>query len=162
MEYIKTFLLPLIGSTIGTCIPILGFYYLILGLYYKEQYNIKYKEKMDILYGDTSRRLIEASGIIYLDLKNEKVAIQGPVDVAREDFRNCLYRLDTFIKDLELTENDKTRILELWNGFKNIGLVSYTRQSDENFKNHSKDYKNNFLKSFPNIEKAINGIQNPN
>jgi hypothetical protein len=117
---------------------------------------------MDILYGETSRRLIEASGIIYTDLKNEKVAIQGPVDVAREDFRTSLYRLDTFIKDLELTDNDIKRISELWYGFQNIGLVSYTRQYQEmSIKERDYDYKNNFLKSFPNIEEVFNnGIIN--
>lgn len=110
---------------------------------------------MDILYGKTSRLLIEASGIIYTDLKNEKVAIQGPVDIAREDFRTALYRLDTFIKDLELTDNDKTRISELWDGFQNIGLVSYTRQYQEMpFAIPNNNYKNDFLKSFPNIEQV--------
>jgi hypothetical protein len=32
-------ILPLIGSVIGTSIPILG----LIGLYHREQYNIKYQ-----------------------------------------------------------------------------------------------------------------------
>jgi len=142
---------------IATAIP-------VGGLIYMRKKDKQNEEKMDILYGKTCDNIIKASGVLYENNKNEKVDLVGEVDLAREHIRCAFYRLEDIIDDVDLSFNDKNRLLEHYGTLKNIAIPSFKNQciqaermEAEKTKTKIKEmkeydnYGEKFLRSYPKI-----------
>lgn len=159
-----------ISSLIATAIPIGGLVISNICLYILEKKDELNKEKMDLLYGQTSLSLARSAGIIAENNKKNDVQQTGEVDVSRQEFLNGMTRLEYLLDKTKFNESEKNRVRE-YNGlfrchvlqnfrdeqeyYLKTGFKKFTdfKVEDKDFDGFKKKYNDEFISRFPNINK---------